>query len=48
MDFSFSAEQEAIRIHVLASHPTSMKLDKFGKILHRFCLNELLQRAEVQ
>ena len=43
-----AAEQEAIRIHVLASHPTSMKLDKFGKILHRFCLNELLQRAEVQ
>lgn len=38
------AEQETIRNHVLASHPQSMKLEKFGKILHRFCLKELAQQ----
>ena len=41
-----AAEQEAIRIHVLASHPPSMKLEKFGKILHRFCLKESARREQ--
>lgn len=38
------AEQQSIRQHVLQSHPASMRLEKFDRILHRFCLKELANR----
>jgi hypothetical protein len=37
-------EQQVIREHVLASHPKSMNLEKFPKILHSFCMRELARR----
>lgn len=38
------AEQQSIRDHVLHSHPSSMRLEKFPGILQRFCLVELDKR----
>ena len=40
------AEQQAIRDHVLASHPRSMKLEKIPNTFHRFCLQELAKREQ--
>ncbi len=38
-------EQQAIRDQVLASHPPSMKLEKYPRTLHNFCLEELGKRT---
>lgn len=39
-----ATDQQAIRDRVLASHPSSMQLEKYTRTFHRFCLQELAKQ----